>query len=326
MMKQISKLCSHLMMVSVVASGVAALALVVRDNPPGWMAPLAEHANQITITALTVAFAAASFASLQATADFVRALRAGAGHRLTMVVSAMYAACCIVIEVVVGKAGLAALNINIPDVYLILACTFFAVAPRMRALIEVGIAAIEREEAKADDKDEKAHDLKRLEIIERERRERIEAGVRSLDDERKARTRALGGLLVAPALATGAFAGNADATTHTVVREVEQPVQHPRTSVLLEDPAEPSLYPAAHTAVRDALFGLSVTKGNEDACGRFLALIDADPSISNRRMERILRAEGHGTHRTTIGVWKRKLKEAGVLAYPGNEDLLDRTA
>lgn len=307
MMKHISKLCSYLMMVSLVASGLAALALLVRDNPPPWMAPLAENATQVIISALAVAFAAASFASLQATSDFVRALRAGKEHRLALVVSAAYALCCIVIEVVVGKAGLLALNVEIPDAYLIAGCTFFALAPRMRALIDVTMAAIDREEAKVDDKDEKAHELARLQIIEASRNQAIANGVKNLEAERAARKRTTAsvGLIGAAAILAGG-GGGAEA------QQTQFPIETVASTAIVA-PSE------GEECDAERAFPRGVWAKNASKYDRAKDLFAQQPNISAKRVARIV-----GISKETAKNWRiRAQAELAIAANPANALLLD---
>lgn len=296
---------------ALIVSGLAGIVLSFPEYVPQFLDPFADHALEAIVTSLCAAFIAASLASMMAATYFERAWRAGRGHGRTLFAAAIYMIACIGIEVAIGKIGVQFLQLDgVSDIVIVAVCTFFAFAPRLLAFVRSGIAAIDGQEQASKEAVEHERDLERVRAVTEAAEARIEAGKQAVEQERTpVRLRPVAG--VAGALAAAAAlsgAHEAEAVTRYPVHDVARPA-----------PAAND----ARTSVRDALFGLSVTKGNEEACGRFLALMDVDPSTSNRRMERILRAEGHKTHRTTIGAWKRKLKEAGVLVYPGNGDLLD---
>lgn len=297
----LSTACAYTMLGALIVFGIAGISLTYTEMlPPDWVW-LTAYAQTAIVISLGAAFVAASLASMRSAWHAERALQANNGRIMWLALA--YTAFCIVIEVVIGKLGAAYIGAEVPTVALFALLTFFAVAPRLVAVILSGMDGIEREAVKADDRDEKAHDLARLEIIERERRERIQAGVKNLNDERAKRATSAG-LIGAAALLAGATA-----------TEAMIPQAH-------AFPTETVARNGGEESETDPVFKRGVWAKNLSKYDRAKELFAAQPNISAKRVARAV-----GISKETAKNWRiRAQAELAIAANPVNATLLDRTA
>lgn len=221
----LSTLCAYTMLVALIIFGVAGLALEYPSMVPSDLRTgVQANALPAILFSLVAAFVAASLASMRAASHTERAWQAGEGHRRIFYVALIYTACCITIEVIIGKLGAHYVGAEVNSFALTLLCTFFAVAPRLVSYILAGMDGIERmeQEARAD----KTHtqDIERINAVKGEAEARINAGITSLDDARtggknrlgKAATGVLAGAL---ALGGAQFLNDAQAAPHAPFHE-----------------------------------------------------------------------------------------------------------
>ena len=298
----LSTACAYVMLGALIVFGIAGISLTYTQMlPPEWVW-LTAYAQTAIVLSLGAAFVAASLASMRSAWHAERALQANNGRIMWLALG--YTTFCIVIEVAIGKLGAAYIGAEVPTMALFALLTFFAIAPRLVAVILSGMDGIEREAAQEIDQGEKAHDLKRLEIIEGARAKRIEEGVKNLNEERAKRATSAGligaAALLAGATATDAMIPQAHAfATETVARnggEENEP-----------DPVS---------------FKRGVWAKNVSKYDRAKELFAAQPNISAKRVARAV-----GISKETAKNWRiRAQAELAIAANPVNATLLDRTA
>lgn len=300
----LSTACAYVMLGALIIFGIAGISLTYTEMlPPDWVW-LTAYAQTAIVLSLGAAFVAASLASMRSAWHAERALQANNGRIMWLALG--YTTFCIVIEVAIGKLGAAYIGAEVPTMALFALLTFFAIAPRLVAVILSGMDGIEREAAHEIDQGEKAHDLARLEIIEKAREARIQQGAVNLQAERdnRAKRATSAGLIGAAALLAGATA-----------TEAMIPSAH-------AFPTETVASNGGEESESDPVFKRSVWAKNLSKYDRAKELFAAQPNISAKRVARIV-----GVSKETVKQWRfRAQAELAIAANPVNATLLDRTA
>jgi hypothetical protein len=183
----LSMICAYAMLLALIVFGLAGLSIQFVDMlPPSW-APLADNARTAIVVSLAVAFVAAAVASMRSAWHAERAHQAGPEHRHIMWLALGYSAVCIVIEVAIGKLGASMLGAQVSVWALVALLTFFAIAPRLVAVILAGMDGIDRELMSTDGAIEHERTIERIRAVNETTTARIEKA-----EDRKTHLRAVG--------------------------------------------------------------------------------------------------------------------------------------
>lgn len=299
--------CAYVMLTALIVFGLAGLAIKYEEVLPAAWAPLTSQAHTAIIVSLAAAFVAAAVASMRSAWHAERAYQAGPGYRHVMWLAMGYSATCIVIEVAIGKLGAAMIGAEIDTMALTALLVFFAIAPRIVAVILSGLDGLARAEDKAEDSVEHQRTLERIRVVNETTGQRIQAGVSDLERERSAR-KVHGGVAAIGAAAAlmGAGSEPADARVEYPAESVTLSTQGPLLSTVSTPP------PARMMA-----------RGPQDtaAYDRMTRILSESPNLSNRRLARAI-----SVHHATVKEWRAHHRAQLALAFAPNAQLLDAAA